>query len=128
MPLSKNRRKNGKKVIRGKAARQRARAAEIELLKDKPSHLTLNDLIRVVAYQESLKGENTVVADDATVTMPDEVPLYMGEDKTRAVGTVSKIPGDPEHVSINITDDEILKQVQGPVDHFSIAEENQDGR
>lgn len=56
MPLSKNRRKNGKKVIRGKKNRREARAAELSQL-GMPS-LTLQDLINVVAYQENQKSDD----------------------------------------------------------------------
>ena len=52
MPLSKNRRKNGKKILRGKAKRQAERRRELELINERPSGITLQDLINVVAAQE----------------------------------------------------------------------------
>jgi hypothetical protein len=129
MPLSKNRRKNGKKILRGKA-RQEERARELARLSNPISALTLQDLINVVAVQESQKNGPTVVAEDATINFADNLPVTItNEDGTkRVVGTAAKIPGDENGLSINITDPDILEQVQGPVDHFSIEEETQDGR
>lgn len=55
MPVSKNRRKNGKKVkrIRGKAARIQARDEDLASMQ---SGVTLQQLINVVAYQDHVKA------------------------------------------------------------------------
>lgn len=143
MPVSKKRKKKGKVVKRGE---------------DRMSHLTLQDLINVVAYQEAhpeeaqsggaaeiqtvndidlenpdhqavIKavqslGEHTVFADDAVVHIPEVVPVTVGEgENKREIGTASPIPGDPDHLSINITDREILDQLEGP-SSYSIDKEN----
>lgn len=61
MPLSKNRRKNGKKIIRGRHARRQARDAEIRAINQKP--ITLQDLINVVAYQDAHNIKNEEKSD-----------------------------------------------------------------
>lgn len=129
MPLSKKRKKKGKKVKHDPHQRF--------------SGLTLQDLINVVAYQEThgLTKPTTIdftnpdtqavikavdsagivmdlepldeIAEDAVVTMGE------GENK-REIGTASPIPGDPEHMSIHITDPEVLSTVQGPMGNYSI--------
>lgn len=49
MPLSRNRRKNGKKIKHNRAKRDRRLE---ETMADQPSGVTLQDLINMVAYQE----------------------------------------------------------------------------
>lgn len=55
MPLSRKRKKHGKKVSNGEVKRSRIINERIERAGDQLSGVTLQDLINVVAYQDSQK-------------------------------------------------------------------------
>lgn len=122
MPLSRKRKKKGKVVGNGEKSRQSK--IDNSSYSDQPSGVTLQDLINVMAYQQYVE-DGTIVADDVTVHIPEVIPVTVGEgDDKREVGTATPIPGDEGALSFNITDPEILSTIQGPVDHYSIDEEN----
>lgn len=133
MPVSKKRkRKNGKKVRMGRTWSRE----EIEEV-NRPAGVSLQDLINVVAAQDfkkdpeayAKKHPEVKLADDVKVHIPEEVPVTIGEGEDKhEVGTATQIPGDEEHLSIQITDPEVLKAIQGPIGDFSIEKENEDGR
>lgn len=119
MPVSKKRKKNGK-VVKNSAAR-RGRRLETTAA-EQPSGVSLQDLINVLAYQEYVK-DGTIVAPDTSIHIPETIPLTVGEgDDKRQVGTATPIPGDEEHLSINITDPEIQEKISG-TGNYSIDEE-----
>lgn len=128
MPVSKNRRKNGKKVKHSPAKRDQ-RLKEIEAdLEYGQAGVSLQDLINVVAAQEHAK-DGTIVADDVKVDMPEEVPVYDGEGEDRKqIGTAARIPGDDDHVSIKFDDPEAAKIIRAASGSDYSIEENQDGR
>lgn len=69
MPISKKRKKNGKKVGGGVAARRAARDAELaEIQRD--SGVSLQDLINTVAYQEYV-AEGKIEAPENPVQVID---------------------------------------------------------
>lgn len=127
MPVSKKRKKKGKKVGNGENSR-----IDTSAYSDFSAGVTLQDLINVVAYQEYTQKDvdlTTQIAADATVHMEGPVPLVVGEgDDKREIGTASPIPGDPDHISIHITDPEVARTVHGPIGDYSIDKENEDGR
>jgi hypothetical protein len=155
VPVSKKRkRKNGRKVGSG---------TRITVDPNKPSNVTLQDLIDVVAYQqyvadgtinpemvEQTRSERAempeeifakvklaptddieiepgvILRADAIVHVPQEMPVYMENEKGEkiGVGTAAPIAGDPEHISIHITDQKVLSQIKAPLAGVSIADDD----
>lgn len=123
MPVSKKRKKKGKSVGNGEPKNRQKHEARVREIGSMESAVSLQDLINAVAYQD----KHGIVADDAVVHIPETLPVTVGEgEDKREVGTASPIPGDEGAVSINITDPDILEQIQSP-GNYSI-EETQDGR
>lgn len=119
MPISKRRKNKKGKAVKHNPYKEPAGLA------DRESAVSLQDLINVVAYQET----HPVEAVGPLVHIPDSVPVVVGEgDDKREVGKASPIDGDTEHVSIHITDPGALKLVQDPDGHYSIDKEIADGR
>jgi hypothetical protein len=113
VPISRKRKKNGKKVQR----------KPVQPSDDLSAGVSLQDLINVVAYQQyvedgtiegpQIPDQSTRIADDVKITMPEVVPVTIGEGvEKRQIGTASPIEGDPEHVSIHITDPEVTEQIR----------------
>lgn len=132
MPVSKKRKKKGKKVGNGKVSRVRQFA-------ERPSGVSLQDLINVLAYQEYVK-DGSIVADDAKVTVADPLPVTIedADGNKIQVGTAERIPGDPNALSIklddiptvNFEDPKVASVIQALSDasHYSISEETEDER
>lgn len=146
MPISRKRKKKLKK----------GGGAKLYIDPNKESSITLQDLINVVAVQEFKAGnyepqepetpqageiyakvrtsDDTEIAPgvilraDAVVNIPDVVPVNIEDARGNkiGVGTASPIPGDPNHVSITITDPRILELVQGPMGDYSIDTKEND--
>lgn len=130
MPKSKKRKRKGGVVAKYNRDRRNQRIDENSYGDGISAGVSLQDLINVVAYQEYV-NDGTIIADDAKITLADDVPVTVGEgEDKRRVGTASAIPGDPEHVSINFDDPDtaaIIKAVHDR-DAYSIDKENEDGR
>ena len=125
MPLSRKRKKNGKRVGRGE---RKNFEAHNKRLANMESGLTIQDLINVVAYQDGVQ-DGTIVADDVIVTMGDDIPVFVGEgENRREIGTASPNKDDPERVSIHITDPGAAQIISGPTGNYSIDKENEDGQ
>lgn len=88
MPLSKNRRKNGKKVKHNRAKRNQRLE---ETMADQPSGVTLQDLINMVAYQEYQQAgviegpaiPDTAESDKIDFEDPDTQAIIRAVDNTK---------------------------------------------
>lgn len=122
MPESRKRKKDGKTVGNGK----QKRVERLERAGDMETGVTLQDLINTLAYQEYVK-DGTIVAEDAKITIPDEIPVTVDQgDEKRVVGKATRIPGAEKTLSINITDPEALAQVKTQAEIYSIYSEEQE--
>ena len=122
MPISKKRKKNGKKVK--SSATKRAQRLE-EASADISSGVTLQDLINVLAYQEYTK-DGTIVADDAVVHIPGEIPVSVGEgENKRQIGTAVQVEGRDE-LSVRVTDHEMIQRLSDPNAQYSISTEDEE--
>lgn len=115
MPISRKRKKNGKKVKKG----------TLTIDPNKESSVTLQDLINVLAYQEYVK-DGTIIADDAKINVPVELPVtVIDEDgNKRRVGTATTIPGDDNEVAFHIDDPDFEPMFHDGKPNFSIDKEN----
>lgn len=135
MPVSKKRKKKG---VVARFNRDRRRHEIEEQIKDQSSGVSLQDLINMVAYQEYQEAgiidgpaipDHFEIAPDVEIVFDKDVPVVIGEgEEKRQVGTASPVPGSPGHASIQLTDDEVLKQIQGPIENYSIDKEQEDDR
>lgn len=66
MPVSKNKRKNGKQVKHNAGKRSQ----RLEAASDQPSGVSLQDLINVLAYQEYVK-DGTIVPEESEINFDD---------------------------------------------------------
>lgn len=123
MPQSRKRKKKGK-VVKSDTARRSQRLEEMS------SGVTMQDLINVLAYQEYVK-DGTILAENAKVNIPDEIPVTVGEgENKRQVGTAVQVEGRDE-LSVRITDHDTIQHLSDPGAKYSIStedEENKDGR
>ena len=117
MPKSKKRKKKGKPVGNGEAKNyQQIRGS------DRVTGVSLQDLINVVAYQEYVK-DGSIVAPNAEIHIPDEIPVVTGEgENKRQIGVTNPVPGDPDAVSVHLTDPDVIRYIHDD-NEFSIDEE-----
>lgn len=135
MPVSKKRKKKG---VVARFNRDRRRHELEEQMRNQSSGVNLQDLINMVAYQEYQEAgvidgpaipDNVEISPDCEIIFDKDVPVVIGEgEEKRQIGTASPIPGSPGHASIQLTDDEVLRQVRGPVGNYSIDKEQEDDR
>ena len=125
MPISRRRKRKD-----GKTVKRKEEGARIVVDPNKESHVTLQDLINVVAYQEYVK-DGSIVPEDVEIQMADEIPVnIINEDGSRTqVGTAARNPEDPDRVSIDINDPRAAAIIRGAasLDKVSI-EEDEDER